>query len=299
MAVCLATWAPAPTGRLAPLQVGLRRSVPRPEHGGVHQHAVDLAGQPLDAVVALVGDLRPGARWTAARARRGLSASSRWPRCRTRTAARCCAWQALSGQGLAAGAGAEVHHHLAALGVQQQGQQLRASSCTSMAPRVKASSLVSGGLPERRPQGEYGVGTGGCRPRPALLHLGAFVVQRIDAQVQRRALAQGVHQGQNLHPSSWSLSGCTSHSGRLCRWRSIRSAGWMPSHWSSQFFSLLGQGAFEEVARTVRPEWPAAVSRGRCRGRENGRTAGFCAARVHRLGQRRRSRLASARWSRK
>jgi hypothetical protein len=29
-------------------------------------------------------------------------------------------------QGLAAGAGAKIHHHLAALGVQQQGQQLRA-----------------------------------------------------------------------------------------------------------------------------------------------------------------------------
>jgi hypothetical protein len=63
-----------------------------------------------------------------------------------------------NGQRLAARARAKIHHHLAALGVQQQASSCEPSSCTSMAPRVKASSLVSAGLPSmRRPQGEYGV----------------------------------------------------------------------------------------------------------------------------------------------
>jgi hypothetical protein len=64
-------------------------------------------------------------------------------------------------QRLAAGAGTEVHHHLAALGVGDgRASSWLPSSCTStIAAAVNTSSLCSAGLPcTRRPQGECGVG---------------------------------------------------------------------------------------------------------------------------------------------
>ena len=93
---------------------GLRRRVPRPSRR-VHQHPVHLAGQALDAVVTLMGDLgrvdvrQPAARQPGLQGRRAGG-----PTRRRRRAARCCAWRrwrASCRRPLR-----KVRHHLAALG---------------------------------------------------------------------------------------------------------------------------------------------------------------------------------------
>ena len=121
------------------------------------------------------------------------------------------------------------------------------SSCTSMAPRVKASSLVSAGLPSmRRPQGEYGVATDLIAARASSFCTSArFSFKTLTRRSSGAFCAMLSARGQNSSPS-WSLRGCTSHSGRLWRWRSIRSAGLMASHWSSQFFSCSVSALFKK-----------------------------------------------------
>ena len=113
-------------GRLAPLEVGVAPERAQPRARRIDEHAVDLAREALDALVALVRDLhRMNVRQAAARQARlqrveamaGDVEGVQAPRAAHHRAQR---------QRLAAGAGAEVHHHLAALGIRQQRQQLAA-----------------------------------------------------------------------------------------------------------------------------------------------------------------------------
>ena len=100
------TWLRSPGWRCLPLsqfgdsglgvwrhfRSGLRRSVPRPGTRRVDQHPVDLAGQALDALVALVGDLhRVHVGQAAARQARLERLAAGGPRCRRHRAGRCCA----------------------------------------------------------------------------------------------------------------------------------------------------------------------------------------------------------------
>jgi len=65
-----------------------------------------------------------------------------------------------NGQRLAAGTGTKIDHHLAALGVQQQRQQLRALVLHLDRAAREDIHLVQGGLVlQPQAQGEYGVGT--------------------------------------------------------------------------------------------------------------------------------------------
>ena len=138
--------------RLAPLQVGIAAQGADARARRIDEHAVDLAGQALD----------PSSRsWRSAagstfdrpeRFSRGVEPASRFAERRRRRGGRCSASRA-EGQRLATRAGAEVDHHLAALGVEQKPSSWLPSSWTSTGPRVNASSFASAGLPStRRPR---------------------------------------------------------------------------------------------------------------------------------------------------
>ena len=100
------------------------------------------------------------------------------------------------------------------------------SSCTSIAPRVKASSLPSCGLPaSRRPQGEYGVATVLIASFASSFWISALF--SFKALTRRSSPAGALRlstSGQKSLPSC-SLSGSTSHCGRLWRCSSIKSDG--------------------------------------------------------------------------
>jgi hypothetical protein len=57
MARCCSPSAASASGRLPPLEVGIAAQRAEPGAGRIDQHPVDLAGEALDPVVALVRDL--------------------------------------------------------------------------------------------------------------------------------------------------------------------------------------------------------------------------------------------------
>ena len=111
---------------LAPFQVRIAAQGSQARTRRVDQHPVDLAGQPLDAIVALMADRhrmhvgQPAARQPGFE--RIEPVRRRVERIQTAGAAHRRAQR----QRLAAGAGTEVDHHLAAMGIDQQRQKLRA-----------------------------------------------------------------------------------------------------------------------------------------------------------------------------
>jgi hypothetical protein len=156
------------------------------------------------------------------------------------------------------------------------------SSCTSMAPRVNTSSFGQRRFAfDAQAPGRIlrGFRFDSCL-RKLLLHIRPLFCQNVDPHVQTGASSSAATSGQKPSPS-WAFRGVTSQSGRLWRWRSIRSPTWMLSQRASQFF-LVGQGA---IARNSRPwacespEWPDGALSGHCPRAQCGRTAAFCATR--------------------
>jgi hypothetical protein len=113
-------------GALAPLEVGVAAQGAEAAARRIDQHPVDLAGQALDARVVLAGDDH---RVDVGQARAGdprLELAEPLVGHVEGVQAAGVAHQRAEQQGLAAGAGAEVDHHLAALGLEQEAQQLAA-----------------------------------------------------------------------------------------------------------------------------------------------------------------------------
>ena len=202
---------------------GLRRSVPEARARRVDQHAVDLAGQPLDAVVALVGDLRRmHVRQPAAREPR-LERVEPVGRGVEGVEPAGVAHRRAERQRLAAGAGAEVDHHLAALGVEQQRQQLAALVLHLDVAAREDIELVQRRLAvdAQAPAANTASARPRCRPAASSrLHVVALGLERVDAQVERRRLRSGSRPAARTRRRAASCSGSASHSGRLWRSRS-------------------------------------------------------------------------------
>ena len=113
-------------GRLAPFEVGVAAQRAQARARRIHQHAIHLARQALDALVALVGNGRRVHVRQAAARQPWFERIEPVGRHIKRIQAAGAAHGGANGQRLAARARAKIHHHLATLGVQQQGQQLRA-----------------------------------------------------------------------------------------------------------------------------------------------------------------------------
>ena len=78
MAACFTAISSTPAMVWRHLRSGLRRKVPSPGARRIYQHAIQLAGEALHAVVALMAQSLQGVRWTEPlRAIRGFSASKR------------------------------------------------------------------------------------------------------------------------------------------------------------------------------------------------------------------------------
>ncbi len=101
------------------------------------------------------------------------------------------------GQGLAAGACAEVHHHFAAFGIHQQGQQLRAFVLHLNGAAREGVQLVEGrfGAHAQAPRGIRRCDCFDGRFRKLFLDLGPLVLERVDAQVQAGRRIQAFNQG--------------------------------------------------------------------------------------------------------
>ena len=155
MAVCLATSSCTLLADWRHLRSGLRRSVPRPEQGASTSTRSILPARRL---------MRSSRSWAMAagctfdrplRASLGLSASSRWAdtsNAYRRPVLRMVAPMASVLPPAPAQKSTTISPRLAS---SSRASSCEPSSCTSMAPRVNASSLVSAGLPSmRRPHGE-------------------------------------------------------------------------------------------------------------------------------------------------
>ena len=174
--------------RLAPLEVGIAAQRAQPAAGRVDQHAVDLAGQSLDlGVVLAVDQHRVDVGQPAARQARlelgqallghveGIEAPGRAHRRAQR-------------QGLAARAGAEVDHHLAAARRYQRAEQLAALVLHLDQAVLEDRQLGQGRLADhahavRRERGLAGLDAGGLE---RVEHLVAGGLLHVHAQVQRR-----------------------------------------------------------------------------------------------------------------
>ena len=215
-------------GRLPPLQVGIAAQRAEPGARRIDQHAVDLAGEPLDALVALVRDLHR----IDVRQRRCAPAAASAPpadgrRRRRRRGGRCCA----SARRARASCRRRRRRSRPPSRRAWRRSAAPAAGCPRPAPRSaaarKTSSLCSAGLPSmRRPSGEYGVGAAAMpaarsrartSSRPALAALtrrssGAgrsmLSTQRPELLAELRAAARSASQSGRL----W-----RSFSGRLAR----------------------------------------------------------------------------------
>ena len=106
------------------------------------------------------------------------------------------------GQGFAAGAGTKVDHHLAALGVEQEGQQLRAFVLHFDRAPCKSVEFVQRGL-ALNAQAPWRVRRGfsaDARERQLVLHIGALVGPFVDAQVESSGTIQRIDQGPETFP---------------------------------------------------------------------------------------------------
>ncbi|MNZ93413.1 hypothetical protein D3C78_1124760 [compost metagenome] len=220
------------------LRSGLRRKVPRPEQGASTSTRSILPDRRLT---------RSSRSWAMAagctfdrplRARRGLSASRRWPdtsNAYSRPVLRMLAPRARVLPPAPAQKSTTISPRLAS---SSRASSCEPSSCTSMAPRMNASYRVSAGLPStRRPQGENGVGT----DRTPALASSFCTSERLSFKALTRRSSGApcsmlCASGQKPSPS-WALSGSTSQAGMLWRWGSISSSGLTASHCASQAIS--------------------------------------------------------------
>mmetsp|Transcript_42317 Transcript_42317/g.99291 ORF Transcript_42317/g.99291 Transcript_42317/m.99291 type:complete len:573 (+) Transcript_42317:1389-3107(+) len=174
-------------GRLAPFQVRVAAQRAQARARGVDQHAVDLPGQALDAVVPLVRDLRRVDVGQPAARQAGLERVQPMARHIKGVEPPGVAHRRAERQRLAAGARAEVHHHLAALWREQQGQQLAALVLHLDAAAGEQVEPVQGRLAldaqaQRRERGRRRVDAGGLQLRQRLL---ALELEGVDPKVQR------------------------------------------------------------------------------------------------------------------
>ena len=184
-------------GGLAPFQI---RVAPQGAQAGtrrVHQHPVNLAGQALDALITLVGNGDRVDIGQAAACQPRFEGVESMARGVKRIKASGIAHGGAKGQGLAAGTGTKIHHHLAAFGIKQQGQQLGALVLHLNGAARERVQLVQRRL-AGQPQAPGGVrrcdGFNSCLGK-LLLHFGAFVLQGVDAQVQTRRRIEAFDQG--------------------------------------------------------------------------------------------------------
>jgi hypothetical protein len=157
MACCLATSSCTPAGDWRHFRSGLRRSVPRPEHGASTSTRSSLPARRLTRSSRSCAMATGCTLDRPLRARRGLSASSRCAetsKAYSRPVLRMVAPMARVLPPAPAQKSATISPRCAS---SSRASSCEPSSCTSTAPRVNRSSLVSAGLPSmRRPQGEYG-----------------------------------------------------------------------------------------------------------------------------------------------
>ena len=113
-------------GRLTPFEIGIAAQGAETRARRIDEYPVDLAGQPLDLEVVLVGDDdREHIRQTAARETRAKTFEPFGAHVEGIQAAGV-AHQCAEREGLAAGTGAKIDHHFAAPGRDQLREQLRA-----------------------------------------------------------------------------------------------------------------------------------------------------------------------------
>jgi hypothetical protein len=162
------------------------------------------------------------------RASRGLRASSRW---------------------------AEIDHHFAALGVEQQGQQLRAFVLHLDGAAGKDLKLVQGRLAiDAQAPGRVGRGHGpDAGGGQFFLNVAAFGLEGVDAQVQSGAMVEAVHQRPELG-TQLVLERLHQPLGQVVAVPLHQVVGLDLIALGQPFFFLLGQRALEEVARAVKAE---------------------------------------------
>ena len=141
------------------------------------------------------------------RARRGLSAASRWPETSNayrRPVLRISAPSASVLPPAPAQKSATISPRLAPV---SSASSWLPSSCTSTSPRRKTSSLCSGGLPgRRRPTGEYGVGSAAMpASASAACAFSRRDLKRVDAQVQPGRLVERVDEAPELLDAEFGL----------------------------------------------------------------------------------------------
>ena len=238
MACCLALSSATSSGDWRHFRSGLRRSVPRPEQGASTSTRSNLPFRRLMrssrscAMPTGCTLLRP------LRASRGFSASSRCAdtsNAYSRPVLRMAAPIANVLPPAPAQKSATISPRCAS---SSSASSCEPSSCTSTAPRVKASSFCSAGLPgTRRPQGEYGVSTdliAACASSACAGGLFSFKV------LTRRSSGAGCISDSaraSNSPPTCACKGSTSHAGRLWRCCGISSAGDTASQASSHCFS--------------------------------------------------------------
>ncbi len=186
--------------RLPPLQVGVAPQRAEAAAGGVDQHAVELAGEALDADVVLVGDRHRVHVGESRPCHAGLQ--PRQPPVGNiegiEPAGR--AHQGAEQQRLAAGAGAEIRRHLAAPGRQQVAEQLAAlvlhlDAAVDIQRMLLQRRLGLQADAQRRQPSRLG---GDALPAEACQHRLAPGLERVDAQVERRGLVESLRQRQQL-----------------------------------------------------------------------------------------------------
>jgi hypothetical protein len=181
---------------LAPLHIRIAAQRAHARARRIDQHAVDLAGQALDLGVAFVRDHhRMHVRQAAARHAR-LQLGQALFRHVEGVQAAGIAHDGADGQRLAAGAGAEVDHHLAAARAQQLGQHLAAlvldfDRAFLEQRQVLQRRFLHDAQAGRGVRGRLGDDRRGGQLGDDLLAVG---LQGVDAQVQRRRRVQ--HGGQ-------------------------------------------------------------------------------------------------------
>ncbi len=177
-----------PSGVWRHFRSGIAAQRAEPGARRVDEHAVDLAGEPLDAVVALVRDLhRVHVRQAAARQPR-LQRRQPVARRVERVEPPGVAHLRAERQRLAAGAGAEVDDHLAALRAGDQRQQLAAlvldlDVAAQEDVELMQRRLAVDAQAERRIRR---VDRLDAERRQLAAHAVAIRLQRVDPQVERR-----------------------------------------------------------------------------------------------------------------
>ena len=220
------------------LRSGFRRMVPVPEQGASTNTLSILKLRRLTRssrsllMAAVCTLLKP------LRAKRGLSASKRWPevsKAYRRPVDRMSAPMAKVLPPAPAQKSATISPRFAPT---RAASSCEPSSCTSKSPASKPGNLNSEGLPSsRKPSGEKGVGSLlialACKAFCTGPRLAFSALTRMSSVAGVfKALAKAVK------PSpTWFLSGFTNHCGKLCRCRSKKSSSLAASQMASQAVS--------------------------------------------------------------